>query len=86
MLLLALALLGWLSFQTWQLFAEQQQLKSLRAAQDAPLEKATKLRASLDAVAAGTARLANAGNTNARVIVEELRKRGITINPNGSAK
>jgi hypothetical protein len=50
------------------------------------VETATKLRGSLDAVATRTARLAGEGNANARVIVEELRKRGVTINPNDAAK
>jgi hypothetical protein len=37
------------------------------------------VRASLDAVATATAELAAGGNANARAIVDELAKRGITI-------
>ncbi len=79
LLLLTTALLLWFAFQTYQLWAERQQLALLRASQDVQVEAAAKVRASLDAVASTTARLADAGNVNARVLVEELRKRGITI-------
>ena len=85
-LLLALAFVVWLGFQTYQLASERQQLKLLRVGQDANLDAANKVRGSLDAVATSTAKLASEGNANARVIVEELRKRGITINPDDAAK
>ena len=85
-LLLALAFVVWLGFQTYQLVGERQQMKLLRVGQDSAMEAATKLRGSLDAVATRTAKLSGEGNTNARVIVEELRKRGVTINPDSAAK
>jgi cell division septation protein DedD len=81
LLLPTLALAGWLGFQTYQLVVERNQLTQVRAGQDASMEAATRLRASLDATASATARLADGGNANARAIVDELRKRGITINP-----
>lgn len=81
MLLLAFALLAWFAFQSVQLVGEQQQLNQAQTGLEAQHAGATKLRASLDAVAAATAKLAAEGNPNARVIVDELRKRGITINP-----
>lgn len=81
LLLLAVALVVWFGFQTYQLASESQQLTLLHAAQDAQVEAAGKVRASLDTVAAATARLADSGNVNARILVAELRRRGITINP-----
>ena len=81
MLLLALSVVLWFGFQTYQLVNERQQLAALRASQDAQVEGATKLRASLDTLATATAQLADSGNASARIIVEELRKRGITIKP-----
>jgi len=84
-LLLALAFVGWLSFQALQLLGERQQLGVALAGLEPQEQAATKLRASLDAVASATASLATAGNANARVVVEELRKRGVTINPAGTA-
>jgi cell division protein FtsB len=79
MLLIALSLLSWLGFQGVQLGLEQRQLKQAHASLDAQHEAATKLRAALDSLATATAKLAAEGHANARVVVEELRKRGITI-------
>lgn len=84
-LLVTLAMTAWFGFQTYQLARERQQLAQLRTVQDGPVEAAAKVRASLDSVATATALLADHGNVNARVIVEELRRRGITINQPGAA-
>jgi hypothetical protein len=48
-------------------------------------QHARKARASLDALAVGTARLAD-GNASARAGIEELRKRGVTVNAAGASK
>lgn len=81
-LLLALAVVGWSGFQTYQLTREHQQLAVAREVQQTQVEAAARIRANLDALAASTQRLANAGNANARTIVEALRSRGVNINPN----
>ena len=85
-LLIALAVVAWFAFQTVQLVREWRQLGLAQSTLQPQEQNAIKLRASLDAVATSTAKLATEGNANARVIVEELRKRGITINPPGAAK
>ena len=85
-LLMALAIVGWLAFQGVQLVRERLQLGELQANLSTQAEAATKLRASLDTVATATAKLAADGNASARLIVEELRKRGVTINPQGQPK
>ena len=79
--LLAVAILLWVGFQTSQLIRERQGLRTLKDGQEAQVQTSQKVRASLDAVATGTLKLADQGNPNARLIVDELRKRGITINP-----
>ena len=84
-LLLGLAVLVWAGFQTWQLLAERSALKEVVANQSAQVDQSTKLRAALDRIASKTARLAAAGNGDASLIVEALRKRGVTINPDGNA-
>ncbi len=76
----------WTGFQTLQLIQEKQNLKTLRAAQETPMQNSLKVRNQLDAIAAETAKLADRGNPNARLLVEELRKRGVTINPNAQAQ
>ena len=60
-------------------------LGTLKAAQAQPLERSRQLRTELDTIARNTQQLADAGDPSARLIVEELRKRGITINPDASA-
>ncbi len=86
MLLLSLAFVAWLGFQALQQWTDREQVAQALAGLEAPEQNATKLRASLDAVATQTSRMASEGNPNARLIVDELRKRGITINPNGATK
>ena len=83
-IVLASALLLWMLFQSYALFNERQALLAA-AAQLAPqAEAATKVRASIDSIAAGVKRLSDGGNANARVIVDELARRGVTINPNSA--
>jgi len=86
-LLLALAtLVLWFGFQTNQLVKERENLNTLHANQTAIYTNAQKMRAQLDAIAADTARLAQGGNPHAAQMVNALRARGITINPNAASK
>jgi hypothetical protein len=82
MLLLTLVMTGWFTFQAAQLVRERDTLRVMRAGQEKNVEESTKLRGSLDALLHETAALAANGNTSARLVVEGLTKRGITINPN----
>lgn len=79
-LLIALAVVAWFGFQTVHLVLEWRQLGLAQSTLQPQEQNAIKLRASLDAVATSTAKLAADGNGNARVVVDELRKRGVTIN------
>jgi hypothetical protein len=81
--LLLAATLTWSVFQWRQLVAERANITSLRAAQQPQIVQAQKLRAQLDSIATGMQELASKGNRNAAVVVEELRKRGVTISPPG---
>ena len=81
LLLLATGLLIWAGAQLAQLVNERATLKTLATNQAQPYAASQKLRAQLDAIASRTQRLADGGNANARLVVEELRKRGITITP-----
>ena len=85
LLWLALAVLGWQAFMGWQMWAEREQLAAARQNQEGPMANAVKLRTALDTLAADTQRMADAGNGNARVLVDELRRRGITINAAATA-
>ena len=86
LLLIAIALVIWTGFQTTQLLRERKYLKAVLTDQTPTVEQSEKLRAQLDSIAKGTLQLANQGNSSAKIIVEELRKRGVTINPGDSPK
>jgi type II secretory pathway component PulL len=81
MLLIALAVLVWSGFQTFQLYQERASLANLRINQETTYQNAQKMRTQLDALAAGTQQLARSGNKNAQAVVNALQQRGITINP-----
>ncbi len=81
-LILGLVLLAWFGFQASQLRGERDAMREVTTNQEKTVQDSKKLRDSLDAIARGTAQLADAGNPNARLIVDELKKRGITISPN----
>ena len=84
-LLFGLAVLAVLGWQAWLLSTERGALSTAHISQQQTVDNAGKLRTSLDALAADTQRLAEAGNGSAALLVTELKKRGITINPNAAA-
>ena len=75
------AMLLWFAFQTIQLVRERSSLTTGFEQQEKVIQEANKLRQSLDAIATATQKLANDGNANAKLLVDELQKRGVTINP-----
>jgi hypothetical protein len=82
LLLLVAAVVAWPAFQCYQLVNEKQGLATVQANQARQFEDASKLRTSLDSLARETAILADKGNPGAKLIVGELARRGVTINPN----
>jgi hypothetical protein len=82
--LLAASWLLWTIFQMAMLINEGANLKTLKANQEVTVQQAVKVRAQLDSIAAKTAELAAKGNSGAKTIVDELKKRGVTINPNAN--
>lgn len=80
LLLLALAVVGSFAFATSQLIAERNRLDQTLAAQQASVDASGRVRVAMDSLATQTRRLADAGNPNARAIVDQLARLGITIN------
>ena len=83
-LLFAAGLVIWAGFQTVMLIDDHRNLSTVWANQQATFEQSVKLRGQLDSIAAKTQILADQGNSGAKAIVEELKKRGVTINPNAN--
>lgn len=84
LLLGLISLVLWFGFQTSQLLKERDNLQTLSANQETLYGNAQKLRLQLDALAAGTARLAQQGNANAQKLVAALQAQGVTINPDAA--
>ncbi len=78
-LLLALAVTGWFAFQTVQLTQERIVLTAGLADQEPQIEQSEKLREALQKLATGLAGVARQGNANATIVVEQLRRNGVTI-------
>ena len=85
MLLLTVALVGWLHVQAIQLLNKRSVQKQVWIGQETQVQQSVKVRSALDALARDTAQLAERGNANAKLLVDELHKRNITINPNATA-
>ncbi len=79
--LVVVALFLWTGFQTFYLIRERGALHAARTNLETPYQESVKLRAQIESIARKTAELAAQGNPGAQTIVEELRKRGITIKP-----
>jgi hypothetical protein len=80
-LLVTCAITGLLLFQAAQLYGDRSQLAELRSTQRPAYKEAQRLQSQLEGMAADTAILAEEGNANARLIVDALRSRGISIDP-----
>ena len=80
-LILALVLLGWFAFQAVQLRAERTVIGEAMANQDRQVEESRKLRDSFYAIFHGAEVLGDGGNANAKLVIDNLKKRGINVTP-----
>jgi hypothetical protein len=80
--LLVLGFVLMVGFQTAQLIRERGNLFEIQLAQEPTVQEGGKLRQQLDSLAKKTAALADAGNANAKAVIEEMRRQGITIKGN----
>ncbi len=68
-----------------RLTGQREELQLLHASQDRALEEVKKARVQLEALAGGTAQLAEQGNSNAKALVERLKTLGISLRAPGAA-
>ncbi|MDP2605113.1 MAG: hypothetical protein Q8S00_21425 [Deltaproteobacteria bacterium] len=78
------ALLLWFGFQSVQLWRERGNLSAVKASQETALQESEKIRLQFQGLMAKTSELANQGNAGAKLIVDELQKRGIGVPPPGA--
>jgi Tfp pilus assembly protein PilN len=79
--LVVLAVLLLVGFQTFQLVRERDLLTQSRASLEPTVQEMTRMRQQLDSLAGRTAKLAEAGNANAKQILEDMRRQGIAVKP-----
>lgn len=79
--LLVLAVLIWFGYQAWNLQREYTNLQAVQAGQEGPLEQARRRQAQLETTARRVWALSQEGHPGATLIVQELARRGVNINP-----
>lgn len=83
LVLLGSAVVFWMGVQAYTLLREWANLGSTVRTQQAQVEMAARIRTNLNGLAVGTRRLSDGGNQNARLVVDALRQRGITVSDSG---
>src|ERR671910_512496 len=79
--ILLIALVLWFGFQTLQLASERANLNEARAHQEAAMQEAQKLRTQFESLINKLSDLANKGHAGAKLVMDELQKRGVTAQP-----
>jgi hypothetical protein len=75
------ALTIYFGFQTLQLLGERSNLAMVKANQDGAIEEAQKVQAQFKNLVAKTSQLADQGHAGAKMVMEELLKRGVGSAP-----
>ena len=83
-LIIAVTLTLMTAFQMRQVLVERKLVADAFAGQEQPLSQAKQVGAQFESLAVGTARLAGNGNATAQGIVADLKRIGITVNPNAT--
>jgi hypothetical protein len=79
--ILLIALVLWFGFQTLQLASERANLNEARGHQEAAMQEAQKLRTQFESLISKLSDLANKGHAGAKLVMDELQKRGMTAQP-----
>jgi len=75
------ALLLWFGFQLLQQVRERSNLSAVKANQEGAIQESEKIRLQFQGLMTKTVELANQGHAGARMVVDELQKRGIGVPP-----
>jgi hypothetical protein len=81
LIILLIALVLWFGFQSLQLASERANLGEARGHQEAAMQEAQKLRTQFESLINKTSELANKGHAGAKLVMEELQKRGMAAQP-----
>lgn len=75
------ALLLWFGFQLLQQVRERSNLSAVKANQESAIQESEKIRLQFQGLMTKTVELANQGHAGAKMVVDELQKRGIGVPP-----
>jgi hypothetical protein len=75
------ALTLYFGFQTWQLLNERNNLAVVKSSQEAAIQEAQKVQTQFKTLVAKTSELADKGHAGAKMVMEELLKRGVGSAP-----
>lgn len=81
LVILLTALTIWFGFQAVQLATERTNLGEARGHQEAAMQEAQKLRAQFESLISKTSDLADKGHSGAKLVMDELQKRGTRVEP-----
>jgi hypothetical protein len=85
LILTLVGLLLWFGFQTLQLLRERTSFGLAKESQDAAIQESQKIQSQFQTIMTKTAELAAKGHPGAKMVIEELRKRGVGLAPENKA-
>ena len=75
------SLILWFGFQTFQLVGDRSSLRQLKANQETAIQETAKIRTQFQTLVTKTAELAKQGHAGAKMVIDELQKRGVGVAP-----
>ena len=85
LIILLAALTVYFLFQTWQVAVERTNLGLVKANQDAAIQEAQRVQTQFKTLVTKTGQLAAQGHAGAKMVMEELQKRGLGEGPEAAA-
>lgn len=75
------ALILWFGFQAFQLVRERSNLRAVKANQEGAMQESERIRGQFQTLMTKIAALANQGHAGAKMVMDELQKRGVGAAP-----
>jgi hypothetical protein len=76
-----IALLVFFGFETLQLFSERNNLRLVKGNQEGAIQESQKIQQQFKMILTKTSELADKGHAGAKLVVDELQKRGLEFTP-----
>jgi hypothetical protein len=76
-----ISLILWFSFQAFQLVRDRSNLRLVKANQETAMQESEKIRVQFQSLMTKIAELANQGHAGAKMVMDELQKRGVGVAP-----